>query len=184
VTELGKRPSLIRAGEIHAQLARELLFRHSVTLLAADTNPEQQQVRCRLERCDESIDGLPGVLHFAALEIEVGELVGSFALARLGEHERVVVPVGSTVRVGEAVRIAVRPERVQMGPSNGPVATGGSRLDGTIAEIVYLGMYTQFHVDTRLGRVVCHRLADESLGAFETGSPVALTWESEHAALL
>jgi spermidine/putrescine transport system ATP-binding protein len=119
-----------------------------------------------------------------ALEIEVGELVGSYALARLGEHERVVVPVGSTVRVGDAVRIAVRPERVQMGPSNGAVPDGGSRLDGTIAEIVYLGMYTQFHIDTRLGRVVCHRLADESLGAFETGSPVALTWESEHTALL
>ena len=68
--------------------------------------------------------------------------------------------------------------------SNGPVSDGGSRLDGTIAEIVYLGMYTQFHVDTRLGRVVCHRLADEPLGAFEAGSPVALTWESEHAALL
>ena len=119
-----------------------------------------------------------------ALEIEVGELVGSYALARLGEYERVVVPVGSTVRVGDAVRIAVRPERVLMGRTNGPVPDGGSRLDGTIAEIVYLGMYTQFHVDTRLGRVVCHRLADESLDAFETGSPVALTWESDHAALL
>jgi spermidine/putrescine transport system ATP-binding protein len=119
-----------------------------------------------------------------ALEIEVGELVGSYALARLGEHERVVVPVGSTVRVGDTVRIAVRPERVLMGPSSGPVPDGGSRLDGTIAEIVYLGMYTQFHIDTRLGRVVCHRLADESLDAFENGSSVALTWESEHAALL
>jgi spermidine/putrescine transport system ATP-binding protein len=118
------------------------------------------------------------------LEIEVGELVGSYALARIGEHERVVVPVESTVRVGDAVRIAVRPERVQMRLSNGPVSDGGSRLDGTIAEIVYLGMYTQFHVDTRLGRVVCHRLADEPLGAFEAGAPVALTWESEHAALL
>jgi spermidine/putrescine transport system ATP-binding protein len=119
-----------------------------------------------------------------ALEIEVGELVGSYALARLGEHERVVVPVGSTVHVGDAVRIAVRPERVLMGRSDGPAPDGGSRLDGTIAEIVYLGMYTQFHIDTRLGRVVCHRLADESLDAFETGSSVALTWESEHAALL
>ena len=119
-----------------------------------------------------------------ALEIEVDELVGSYALARLGEHERIVVPVGSTVRVGDAVRIAVRPERVLMGPSNGPVPDGGSRLDGTIAEIVYLGMYTQFHIDTRLGRVVCHRLADESLDAFGAGSSVALTWESEHAALL
>jgi len=118
------------------------------------------------------------------LEIEVGELVGSYALARIGEHERVVVPVESTVRVGDAVRIAVRPERVQMRLSNGPVSDGGSRLDGTIAEIVYLGMYTQFHIDTRLGRVVCHRLADEPLAAFEAGSSVALTWESEHAALL
>ncbi|MGZ4316882.1 MAG: ABC transporter ATP-binding protein [Gaiellaceae bacterium] len=119
-----------------------------------------------------------------ALEIDVGELVGSYALARLGEHERVVVPVGSTIRVGDTVRIAVRPERVLMGPSSGPAPDGGSRLDGTIAEIVYLGMYTQFHIDTRLGRIVCHRLADESLDAFTDGSSVALTWESEHAALL
>jgi len=119
-----------------------------------------------------------------ALEMEVGELVGSYAVARFGEHERVVVPVGSTVHIGDALRIAVRPERIQMGRSNGPVPGGGSRLDGTIAEIVYLGMYTQFHIDTRLGRVFCHRLADESLDRFETGSSVALTWESEHAALL
>src|SRR6185295_1854233 len=65
-----------------------------------------------------------------ALEIVVDELVGSYALTRLGEHERVIVPVGATVRVGDTVRIAVRPERVLMGPSSGPVADGGSRLDG------------------------------------------------------
>jgi spermidine/putrescine transport system ATP-binding protein len=119
-----------------------------------------------------------------ALDIEVGELVGSYAVARIGEHERVVVPVGSTVCVGDSVRIAVRPERIRMGAPNGLASDGGSRLDGTIAEIVYLGMYTQFHVDTRLGRVICHRLADESLGSFAAGSPVTLTWESEHTALL
>src|SRR3989442_5198051 len=119
-----------------------------------------------------------------AIELQVGELLGGFALSRFRTNERIIGPVGSTVRVGDAVRIAVRPERVLMGPSNGPVPDGGSRLDGTIAEIVYLGMYTQFHIDTRLGRVVCHRLADESLDAFAAGSPLALTWEPEHAALL
>ena len=95
-----------------------------------------------------------------------------------------VVPVGSTVRVGRR-RPHCRSSRARTnGAVERSVPDGGSRLDGTIAEIVYLGMYTQFHIDTRLGRVVCHRLADESLDAFETGSSVALTWESEHAALL
>jgi ABC-type Fe3+/spermidine/putrescine transport system ATPase subunit len=106
-----------------------------------------------------------------ALEIEVGELVGSYALTRYGEHERVVVPVGSTVRVGDAVRIAVRPERVLMGPrtvcpTEAHVSTARSPRSS----------YPHVHAvpyDTRLGRVVCHRLADESLDAFETGSPVA-----------
>ena len=47
---------------------------------------------------------------------------------------------------------------------------GGSRLTGTLAEIVYLGMYTQFHVETPVGRVVAHRLADEELPDLEPGA--------------
>jgi hypothetical protein len=45
-------------------------------------------------------------------------------------------------------------------------------------------MYTQFHVETSAGRVVCHRLADESLAPFVEGSRVALSWEPDHASLL
>jgi hypothetical protein len=45
-------------------------------------------------------------------------------------------------------------------------------------------MYTQFHVDTRVGRVVCHRLADESLASFSPGSRVLVTWEPEDASVL
>jgi hypothetical protein len=60
----------------------------------------------------------------------------------------------------------------------------GSRLTGTIAQVVYLGMYTQFHVDTRAGRIVSHRLADESTAGLEAGSPVTLTWSPEHASVL
>ena len=103
---------------------------------------------------------------------------------RLGEGERVLVPVGSGARTGDSFRIAVRPERVQIGPSDGPAPDRGSRLEGTIAEIIYLGMYTQFHVDTRAGRVICHRLADESLTALRPGSRVAVSWEPEHVSML
>jgi hypothetical protein len=45
-------------------------------------------------------------------------------------------------------------------------------------------MYTQFHVDTRVGALVCHRLADEAAGPFEAGQRIALSWDAEHAAVL
>jgi hypothetical protein len=45
-------------------------------------------------------------------------------------------------------------------------------------------MYTQFHVDTRAGRVVCHRLADESLTALGPNTRVTLSWEADNASLL
>ena len=120
-----------------------------------------------------------------ALDLTIDELVGGYAVARLSEEERVVVPIGGSSRKGEAIRVAVRPERVQIEPAGGrPVADGGSRLEGAIAEVVYLGMYTQFHVDTRAGRVVSHRLADESLAPLGSGSRVTLSWEPEQASLL
>jgi len=119
-----------------------------------------------------------------ALEFRVDELVGEYALMRLGDAERVVVPVGSSTRTSDSFRVAVRPERVGIGPLDSPAPDGGSRLEGSIAQIVYLGMYTQFHVDTRAGRVVSNRLADELLTPLEVGSRVALSWEPEHTSLL
>jgi spermidine/putrescine transport system ATP-binding protein len=118
-----------------------------------------------------------------ALELVAHELVGGFAVMRLG-RDRIVVPVSAETRVGETLRVAVRPERVNLVVSPGAERDGGSSLEGTIAEIVYLGMYTQFHVDTAAGRVVSHRLAEESLEAIEPGSRVLLTWEPEHTSVL
>ena len=117
-------------------------------------------------------------------DLRIDELVGDSAVMRLGEDERVVVPVGTGHRPGETVRVAVRPERVQIEAAGSPLLDGGSRLEGRIAEIVFLGMYTQFHVDTRAGALVSHRLADESLAPFEPGARVTLSWEPEQASLL
>jgi spermidine/putrescine transport system ATP-binding protein len=116
-----------------------------------------------------------------ALEVTVGEVVGGYALQKLGEGERLVVPVEAGVRTGDHLRVAVRPERVRI---DGAAAEGGSRLSGTIAEIVYLGMYTQFFVETAAGRLVCHRLADEPLAALEQGSHVSLSWTADDASVL
>jgi len=49
---------------------------------------------------------------------------------------------------------------------------------------VHLGMSPQFTVETRAGRVVSHRLADESIAPLQSGARVALSWEPEHTSLL
>jgi spermidine/putrescine transport system ATP-binding protein len=119
-----------------------------------------------------------------ALDLTVDELVGGYAVARLGEGERVVVPVDADVRPGGPLRVAVRPERVQIGPLDGPTPDGGSSLEGSIVEIVYLGMYTQIHAETRAGRLICHRMADEPIDTLTQGSRIRLSWEPEQASVL
>jgi len=119
-----------------------------------------------------------------ALDLRVDELVGAYAVMRFGEDERIVVPVGSGTRAGDPLRVAVRPERIRIGAVDGLGADGGSRLDGTVAQIVYLGMYTQFHVETRAGRVVCNHIADDVIRDLGPGGDVTLSWEPEHTSVL
>jgi spermidine/putrescine transport system ATP-binding protein len=114
----------------------------------------------------------------------VDEVVGGYGVMRIGEGERVVVAVPSSTAVGDSLRVAVRPERIRIGASGETASDAGSRVEGAISQVVYLGMYTQFHVDTRVGALVCHRLADEAAGPFEAGQRIALSWDAEHAAVL
>lgn len=118
------------------------------------------------------------------LELKVDELVGAYAVTRLDEGERVVVAAEPGTSVGDEVRVAMRPEQVQLSPAAAALPDGGSFLRGRIAEVVFLGMYTQFHVDTRAGRVVSHRMADEALAELEPGTDVVLEWQPEDAALV
>src|SRR5438876_2328508 len=68
-----------------------------------------------------------------AIELRVDELVGAYAVMRVGEQERLVVPVGATTRPGESFRVAVRPERIQIGALGAAPNDGSSRLEGTVA---------------------------------------------------
>src|SRR6478672_8133987 len=83
-----------------------------------------------------------------AFDLTIDELVGDNAVMRLAEDARIVVPVAGGHKPGEMLRAAVRPERVQIAAAGSAPLDGGSRVDGTIAEVVFLGMYLQYHVDT------------------------------------
>ena len=63
------------------------------------------------------------------LDLRADELVGSFAMMRVGEGERLVVPTDAGVKQGDSLRIAVRPEQVQIGLPAEAEPNGGSRLD-------------------------------------------------------
>src|SRR3954447_105092 len=115
-----------------------------------------------------------------AVEIRVDEAVGGYGIARLGEQDRVVMPVDIGTSAGSELRVAVRPEHVRLAAGD----VNGSRLSGTVADIVYLGMYTQIHVDTAAGRIVSHRLADEPLESLERGGGVELAWDADDSYVL
>jgi spermidine/putrescine transport system ATP-binding protein len=118
------------------------------------------------------------------LELTVDEIVGGFAVMRAAEGERVVLAAPPNVQVGTALQVAVRPERVRIGAVGAGAPDGGSLLGGRIAEVVYLGMYTQFHVATGAGRVVASRLADELVTPLEVGTSVVVSWEPEHTSVV
>jgi spermidine/putrescine transport system ATP-binding protein len=120
-----------------------------------------------------------------ALDFRVDEVREGLAVMTIGEDERLVVPVGAGARPGTHLRVAVRPERVRIEPVNGRAPEGGSRVVGTIAELVYLGGLTHFHVDVDgAGRVVSHRMDDEVASSLQLGGQVVLSWPAEHAYVL
>jgi spermidine/putrescine transport system ATP-binding protein len=120
-----------------------------------------------------------------AFDLRVDEIADGLAVMRVNERERLVVPVDAGTKSGDRLRVAVRPERVRIEPTNGRAPEGGSTLEGTVAELVYLGGLTQFHVDTpTAGRIVSHRMDDEAAARLEPGKRVTLTWPAEHAYVL
>jgi len=120
-----------------------------------------------------------------ALDFRVDEVANGLAVMRLGDGQRLVVPVGAGTQAGAHLRMAVRPERIRIEPLNGGAPDEGSRVEGTITELVYLGGLTHFHVDAgSAGRVISHRMDDEVASSLQPGGRVVLTWPAEHAYVL
>jgi spermidine/putrescine transport system ATP-binding protein len=119
-----------------------------------------------------------------ALDVRLDEVADGQALVRVSPTERLVVPVSNGHRQGEALKLAVRPERIRIDLAGQPAPEEGSRLEGVVADVVYLGPVTQFHVDTKVGRVVSYRMNEELSGAIEAGRNVVLTWPAHGSSVL
>jgi spermidine/putrescine transport system ATP-binding protein len=119
-----------------------------------------------------------------ALDVQVDEVSNGQALVRVSPTERLVVSVSNGQRQGESLKLAVRPERIRIDLAGQPAPEEGSRLEGVVTDVVFLGSVTQFHVDTKVGRLVSYRMNEELSGGIEAGRNVVLTWPAHGSSVL
>jgi spermidine/putrescine transport system ATP-binding protein len=98
------------------------------------------------------------------------------------------------VRLDGGAEIAVPPERL---PASGRVAVGvgpeklrvgadeANRLDGTVSERAYVGVSTQYIVDTAAGALAAYvQNTDPTAGSLQPGDPISLAFAPECAFVL
>jgi spermidine/putrescine transport system ATP-binding protein len=92
---------------------------------------------------------------------------------RLDAGDEVLAPVGQ--RTGR-VAVGIRPEKIRLGPGG----EGENSLAGTVRETAYVGVATQYVVDTRAGTLVVYVQNDASAPSLRPGVETTLRW-SAHA---
>ncbi len=202
-----RRPSQLSGGQRQrVALARALINRPSVLLLDEPLGALDLKLRQAMQTELKSLQGEVGITFIYVTHDQEEALTMSDLLAvfNRGRVEQVGAPaevyenpsnafvagfVGtSNVVEGALARrltgsdgaFTVRPEKVHMGGA--AVDPGWVRVEGTIAEVQYLGMYTRYRVDIGDGQMIEAvsqnvEVAPES--AFTRGSPVVLSWAND-----
>jgi spermidine/putrescine transport system ATP-binding protein len=109
------------------------------------------------------------------------------ALISYSPQDRVVVPVGSSVRPGDKIEVSIRPEKIDLHREVPPVAsTGGSVLSGVVNEVVYHGTSTSYTVATAAGAdfTVFDQNASNAEDLADRGDRVFLTWAPQHSYMI
>jgi spermidine/putrescine transport system ATP-binding protein len=102
-------------------------------------------------------------------------LAGSVAGAgrvRLDTGEE--IGAGTNGRTGR-VAVGIRPEKIRLGPA----ADGENSLAGTIAETAYVGVATQYVVETAAGVLFVYVQNDGAAAALRPGTATALNWSPQ-----
>jgi putative spermidine/putrescine transport system ATP-binding protein len=85
---------------------------------------------------------------------------------------------------GGAGTYTVRPEKIHLEPSGGPVPAGSVAIEGTVRDVVYLGSDTRYHVTLDLGgelEVIKQNVTTSSMEVLALkGRHVRLVWDRQH----
>ena len=117
------------------------------------------------------------------LTLRVDSVQGGRGLVASGDQERIWIDVPGGTSVGEIVRLAVRPEALRITPlADWDGTTDASYVRGSVSDVIYLGPFTQFLVESdRLGRVVSQQVSDVGAAAIRPGMGVIVSWDPDTA---
>jgi spermidine/putrescine transport system ATP-binding protein len=92
---------------------------------------------------------------------------------KLSDGTEVQCPREALVGRAGTVQIGVRPEKLRIGGGE------GNSLSGTVTESAYIGVSTQYILDTSAGPVTVYVQNDRSGGQVATGERLTLSWSPE-----
>ncbi len=122
------------------------------------------------------VAGFLGVSNMVTATIEDGGHV------RLADGSSVAVPADLLKDAPRQVRIGVRPEKARLLPASEPAEAGANRLSGTIRDVSYIGVSTQYIIDTPSGDELVAIVQNAGRGARHLlrGESVQLFWDPEN----
>ncbi len=111
----------------------------------------------------------------------------AFVAGFVGVSNLVSGPAAEAI-TGQSQTFAIRPEKIHMISPEAPIAAGMYAADGTVEEVIYLGMYTRYLVALDQGgelTVVAQNLRATSMDVLGArGHKVRLQWERAHNRLI
>jgi putative spermidine/putrescine transport system ATP-binding protein len=133
------------------------------------------------------VAGFVGVSN--VLELEVESVEDGLARLRLGPRDTVRAEVGTDVAPGATAVVTIRPERIELGDSDGNVdAARDCQAWGTVRESLYAGPTTRFVVELEGGGelMVVRQNAQTSFEDAEAlrGKPVSLRWGTRYTRVI
>ena len=133
---------------------------------------------------DDFVADFVGTLNEITIRIE--KIDSGRGLVTSGDRERIWIDVAGGASAGQTVRLAVRPEALQITPlDRWDGATDLSYVDGTVSDVIYLGPFTQILIESdRLGRVVSQQVSDARAAAIRPGMEVMVSWDPDTAFML
>jgi spermidine/putrescine transport system ATP-binding protein len=121
------------------------------------------------------------------LEGEIAGHEGGMISIRLKDGTLIKAPAGSNGQT--SVRLGVRPEKLRVSSNDGQSAgTDVNAVDGTVLDASYIGVSTQYLVETRDGhKMTAYTQNLETAGLADLlarGAKVRLTWQPRHTFVL
>ncbi|HEX5823903.1 MAG TPA: ABC transporter ATP-binding protein [Candidatus Limnocylindrales bacterium] len=108
---------------------------------------------------------------------------GDYASARLGDDSRIKVP-RSLLNGAKTVSIGVRPEKIRLTERSTEPPAGHNRIVGVVRDASYLGVSTQYLIESSGGNLTVYEQNVERATRAELwarGDEVQMTWSPDHS---